>query len=159
MWLHSKSKFLTNINNWNMFFFRAKMILKAIFLLILVCSTTVASPKEGKKSKNLRKFCLLIYSQTWANDQLRIAITCLYNDHHFGSLSELLLLKWPLNNDHISTTATIFWFRWWLFYTGLTVCVSPIKSIKSNTYFYVTQKIQIISLLLLDCSWFCYFFR
>ncbi len=30
--------------------------------------------------------------------------------------------KWPLNNDHLSTTATIFGSRGWSLYTELTVC-------------------------------------
>jgi hypothetical protein len=59
------------------------------------------------------------YSQTWTNNHLRIATTIL------RSHLELLLLTWPLNNDHLSTTATIFGSQGWSLYTGLTVHVTP----------------------------------
>ncbi len=45
---------------------------------------------------------------------------------------ELLLHKWPLNNDHLSTTATIFGSRGWLLYTGLTVFPNVWTSMKKK---------------------------
>ncbi len=50
------------------------------------------------------------YSQTWVNDHLSIATAIL------KSLFELLLLKRSLNNDHLSTTVTIFVHSLYLFY-------------------------------------------
>ncbi len=55
------------------------------------------------------------YSQTWAYDHLSIRTTVLR--YHLKLLSH----KWPLNNDHLSTTATIFVSRGCLWYTSLTV--------------------------------------
>jgi len=47
-------------------------------------------------------------SQTWANDHLRITTTCQQRTYTiFRSQFDLLKHKWPLNNDHVSTTATI----------------------------------------------------
>ncbi len=57
----------------------------------------------------------IIYIQTWANDHLSIT-TGILRSH-----SKLILHKWPLNNDHLSTSATIFGSQWWPLYTGLTV--------------------------------------
>ncbi len=54
------------------------------------------------------------YSQTWASDHVSITIIIL----RFNL--ELILLKWPLNNHHLSTTATIFGSQGWPLYTGLT---------------------------------------
>ena len=56
-----------------------------------------------------------MYSQTWAKDHIRIATTILRS--HNG----LLLHKRPLNNDHLSTTATIFGSQGRSLNTGLTV--------------------------------------
>ncbi len=39
---------------------------------------------------------------------------------------ELLLDKWPLKKDHLSTTATIFGSQGWSLHTGLTVCIANI---------------------------------
>jgi len=63
----------------------------------------------------------LIYSQTWANDHLRIATTCLQRPLFCGPVFLVYSIKVPLNNDHLSTTATIFGSRGWPLYTGLTV--------------------------------------
>ncbi len=46
------------------------------------------------------------YSQSWANDHLSMTTT---------------ILRSHLNNDSLSTTATIFEYQWWSLYTGLTL--------------------------------------
>ncbi len=61
------------------------------------------------------------YSQTWATNHFRIATTCLQRPPIFRSHVKLSLHKWPLNNNHLSTTATIFGFQGWLLYSSLTV--------------------------------------
>ncbi len=50
------------------------------------------------------------------------------------SLLKLLLQKCPLNNDHLSTTATIFESRRWSLYTSLTVLTFGFKSVNINTF-------------------------
>ncbi len=62
-----------------------------------------------------------MYSQTWANSHLLIAPTCLLRPSFWGPVLNHYSIKWPLNNDHLSTTATIFGCQGWLLYTGLTV--------------------------------------
>ncbi len=56
-------------------------------------------------------FCQKLQSR---NHQLSTTTTILRS--HF----ELIFHKWPLNNDHLSTTAIVFWSRGWSLYTGLT---------------------------------------
>ncbi len=56
-----------------------------------------------------------IYSQIWANDHLFLTTTILW--FHL----EILQHKWPLNNDHLSTTATIFGSQGWSLWIVLSV--------------------------------------
>jgi len=51
------------------------------------------------------------YSQTWANDHLRI-VTTLFGSPNFNSYN----MKLPLNNDHLSIMATKQGFRGWSLY-------------------------------------------
>ena len=46
------------------------------------------------------------YSQIWFNDNLRITTTCLQRPQFWGSNFNFYNTKLPLNNDHLSTTAT-----------------------------------------------------
>jgi len=48
------------------------------------------------------------YSQTWVNDHLWIATTCLQRPPFWKSQFEMLLLKWSLTNYHLSTTTITF---------------------------------------------------
>ena len=50
----------------------------------------------------------------------------------FGSHFEFILLKLPLNSDHLSTTATIFGSHRWSLYTGLIVHVAELELQVSN---------------------------
>jgi len=61
------------------------------------------------------------YSQTWVNDHLRITTTCLKRLQFWGPNFNFHNTKLPLNNDHLSTTATNFGSQGWLLYTSLTV--------------------------------------
>ncbi len=68
------------------------------------------------------KILVLNYSQTFANNHLRIPTTCLYWPQFCGPIwnfLELLSHKWPLNNDHLSTKTTIFGSWGWSLYTGV----------------------------------------
>jgi len=74
----------------------------------------------------------LLYSQTWVNDHLRIATTCLQRPQFWGPNFNFHNTKQPLNNDHLSTTATNFGSQGWSLYTSLTVFA--IKISKERTY-------------------------
>ncbi len=63
----------------------------------------------------------LHYSQTWVNDHLRMTTTCLQRPLFWAPDFNFYNIKLPLNNDHLSTTATNFGTRGWSLYTGLTV--------------------------------------
>ncbi len=103
-----------------------------------------------------------MYSQTWANDHLRIATTCLSITTTILWLHlELLLLKWPLNNEHLSKTATILGSRGWSLFTGLTVFSDQSTSFERNfwlKYIFPWQRIiqkvshQSIWSLFSDCN-------
>jgi len=55
------------------------------------------------------------FSQTWANHHLFIT-TIILRIHH-----GLLLHKWPLFNDHLSTKVTILGSQGWSLFKGLTL--------------------------------------
>jgi len=61
------------------------------------------------------------YSQTWVNDHLRITTTCLQQPQFWGPNFNFHNIKLPLNNDHLSTTATNFGSQGWSLNTSLTV--------------------------------------
>ena len=63
------------------------------------------------------------YSQTWDNDHLRITTTCLQRSPFGGPIVTFYNTKLPLNNDHLSTTATNLGPRGWSLFTGLTVFI------------------------------------
>jgi len=67
----------------------------------------------------IRNTCNWYYSQTWANDHLWIAATCIQRPSFIRSQFEILLLKWPPNDYHLPTTATIPRSQGWSLYTGL----------------------------------------
>ena len=69
------------------------------------------------QNRNLRRK----YSQTWANDHLRIATTCQQRPPFCGPILSFYNIKLPLNSDHLSTMATICGSQGWSLYTGLTV--------------------------------------
>ena len=46
----------------------------------------------------------------------------------------LLLQKLPLNNDHLSTTVTVFECQGWSLYTGLTVYIVEVIHFKAKTF-------------------------
>ena len=52
------------------------------------------------------------YIQALVNDRPSV-----YNDHNFKCNFKLLLQMWLLNNDHLSTTTTIFGSQGWSLYT------------------------------------------
>ena len=61
------------------------------------------------------------YSQTWANYHLRVATTCQQRQPFKGPILNFYFYKWPLNNNYLSTTATILRSRGWSLSTGLTI--------------------------------------
>ncbi len=61
------------------------------------------------------------YSQTWANDNLWIATTCLKQILFWSANLCFYYINQPLNIDHLSTMTTNFGPREWSLYTGLTV--------------------------------------
>ena len=61
------------------------------------------------------------YSQTWANDHLRITTTCLQRPPFLGPIFNFHNIKLPLNSDHLSTTVSNLGSQGWSLYTGLTV--------------------------------------
>ncbi len=60
-------------------------------------------------------------SQTWVNDYLQIATTCLQQPIFWGSVFHIYCVKLPLKNDQLSTTATILGFQRWSLYSSLSV--------------------------------------
>jgi len=68
------------------------------------------------------------YSQTWANDHLRI-VTTLFGSPNFNSYN----MKLPLNNDHLSIMATKQGFRGWSLYPRLTVIDIVFKTSTTTT--------------------------
>ena len=62
-----------------------------------------------------------VYSQTWVNDHLWTTTTCLQRPPFWGPIFTFYNIKLPLNNDHLSITATNLGSRGWSLYTGLTV--------------------------------------
>ncbi len=73
------------------------------------------------------------YSQTCVNDHLPITTTCQQRPQFGCPIFNFYNKKLPLNNDHLSTTATSFESRGWSLYTGLTVLLKvffsqPLKS-------------------------------
>ncbi len=63
------------------------------------------------------------YSQTWVNDHLWITTTCLQRPLFWGLNFNFHNVNLPLNNDHLSTTATNFGSRGCSLYTSLTEIV------------------------------------
>ncbi len=61
------------------------------------------------------------YSQTWADDHLRIATTWLQWPSFWCPNLIFYNIEPPLNNDHLSTKTTVFGYQGWSLYTGLTV--------------------------------------
>ncbi len=74
-----------------------------------------------KWNKTFALWVILNYSQNWVNDHLWITTTRLQRPLFRGSNFNFHSIKLPLNNDHLSTTATHFGSRGWSLYTGLTV--------------------------------------
>jgi len=48
------------------------------------------------------------YRQTWVNDHLQITTTCIQRQRFWGPNFNFCNITLPLNNDHLSTTATNF---------------------------------------------------
>ena len=65
-----------------------------------------------------------------------VAPSCPTTTTIFFSHFYFLLLKWPLNNNHLSTTATILGSQGWSLYTGLTV-----HPFSWQTYFWIALPI------------------
>ncbi len=61
------------------------------------------------------------YYQTCVNDHLRITTTCLLWPSFWSPNYRFYNINLPLNNNHLSTTATNFGSRGWSLYAGLTV--------------------------------------
>ena len=61
----------------------------------------VANPCINGKCK-----CAFKYSQTWVNNHLRIAAPYKQRPPYRGSIFNIYNIMQPLNNDHLSTTAT-----------------------------------------------------
>jgi len=93
-----------------------------------------------------------LYSQTWSNDHLS-TITSTVLRSHIG----LLLHKWPLNNDHLPTTATILGSEEWSLCTDLTA-FSRAKNISFDVenlvYFYAVVGFSKFIVF----PFFCFFF-
>ncbi len=83
-----------------------------------------------------------MYSQTWAYDHLSTTTTIL------RPRLKLLSQKWPLSNDHLSSTATIFGSRGWSLCTGLIAFKSLLRLI-----YCLALTIQILSECFGSSSW------
>ncbi len=70
----------------------------------------VEEPKPQNKTLTAFHSWMVLckYGQTWANDHLRIATTCLQPPRFWGPILSCYNMKLPPNNDHLSTTATNF---------------------------------------------------
>jgi hypothetical protein len=74
--------------------------------------------------KNWTEKCnasICMYGQTWVNDHFLITTTCLQWPLFWGPNFNFHIVKLPLNNDHLSTTATNFGSQGWSLYISLTV--------------------------------------
>ncbi len=87
------------------------------------------SPGPFQPHPRLKKtlFNILVTNngQTWANDHLRKATTCLQRSLIWGSNYNIYIIKLLLNNDHLSTTVTILGSRGW---SSLTVLFRKVIS-------------------------------
>ena len=81
------------------------------------------------------------YSQTWANDHLRITTTCVQRPLFWGPIFTFYSIKLPLNNDHLSTTATIFGSRGWSFYTSFHYIWPPLNWITDNRISWIIESL------------------
>ncbi len=72
---------------------------------------------------DLKKYWkILIYSQIWANGYLWITATCLQRPlFERPNFNYFNIPRLTLNNDHLSTTASVLGSQGWPLYTGLTV--------------------------------------
>ena len=75
----------------------------------------------------IAKKLIFVYTQTWVNDLLWAATTCLHRPLLCGPMFNFYNLQLPLNNDHLSTTATNVGSRGLLLNTGLTVLSIVLK--------------------------------
>ncbi len=72
-----------------------------------------------------------------ANDLLQITTTCLQRPLFWSPVFLIWKTMKPTNNDHLSTTATIFGLQRWSLYTGLTVlkvCHNFAQAFKAKIY-------------------------
>jgi hypothetical protein len=106
-----------------------------------------------KKSQSKIKFVrlcvnnlmfLTTYSQTLVNDHLRITTTCLQRPPFRGPNFNFYNTKLPLNNDHLSTTATNFGSLGGSLYTSLTVINNKIESAKDVSVMYKGMTLKIV---------------
>jgi len=105
-----------------------KRYILLIILNVFNMDSSLFNPKNDFETiQNIVKFIeritilFLMYSQTWVNDHLQITTTCLQRPLFWGPDFNFHYKKLPLNNNHLSTTATHFGSRRWSLYTGLTV--------------------------------------
>jgi hypothetical protein len=85
------------------------------------------------------------YCQTWTNDHLWITTTCLQRPLFLGPDFNVYSIDLPLNNDHLSTTATILGSRGWSLYTGLTVLLK--KTFESEIWNVFTARVGVFTLI------------
>ena len=86
-----------------------------------------------------------MYSQTWANDHLRITTTCLQRPLFLGlNINVYNSVKLPLNYDHLSTTVTILGSRGWSLHTGLTVVEVLRSNLANLADFWSPSLIQVL---------------
>ncbi len=101
-------------------------------------------------------------SQTWANDHLRKATTCLQRPLYCCLVFHVYSIKVPLNNDHLSITTTIFGSRGWPLYTCLTVfewlmshssSPAPVRSQIFNILLVTSIVVDVFKFF--DLEWIC----
>jgi hypothetical protein len=99
---------------------------------------------ESTPSQRGSSLTKTMYSQTWVNDHLRIATTCLQRPSFWSPNLSLCNTTLPLNNDHLSTTATNLGSQGWSLYTSLTVIKSRYVSGTGDNTLKVEYKTEIM---------------
>ncbi len=93
------------------------------------------------------KICALVivYRQTWANDHLRITTTGIQRPSFWSPNLNLYYINLPLNNNHLSTTASYLGPWGWSLYTSLTVSLfkcNPVVKLLYSKFYRSNAKIQ-----------------
>ncbi len=115
-WMENQGEIILNFKNVKTTNTKKVQVNTPSCIWIWLCSVSLIFVTDNLLDWMNVSNCLQMHArETCANDHLRIATTVLRS--HLG----FLLHKIPLNNDHLSTTATIFGSQGWLLYTGSTI--------------------------------------